>query len=66
MMHSKEDYMTVDEVCDLLHITRNSLYRWGSIGTLKPIAKVGRRNFYLKKDVYALLDPKAGNGAEGE
>lgn len=65
-MPSKDDYMTAEEVCDLLHLTRNSLYRWGTEGKLKPVAKVGRRNFYLKDDVFALLSPKAARGGESE
>lgn len=65
-MPSKDDYMTAEEICELFHITRNSLYRWGARGKLRAVAKIGNRNFYLKSDVYALLDPKAANDGEGE
>lgn len=52
-----DDYMTSDEVCELFEVTKTTLYRWNMGGKLKPSGKVGRRSYYRKADVYALMDP---------
>lgn len=54
----EEEFLTSEEVCALLHINRPSVYRWAREGKLKPCSKIGRRNFYRKSDIVALLDPE--------
>ena len=54
---SEEIMMSADEVCKVLCVSPNSLWRWGKSGYLKG-SKVGRKVFYLKSDVDALLKGK--------
>ena len=50
---AEETMLSADEVCEILGISANSLWRWGRTGYLKG-QKVGRRVFYRKSDVDAL------------
>ena len=52
-----EDVMSADEVCEVLGISQNSLWRWGKSGYLRG-SKVGRKTFYRKSDVDSLLKGK--------
>ena len=54
---SEEIMMSADEVCKVLCVSPNSLWRWGKSGYLKG-SKIGRKVFYLKSDVDALLKGK--------
>lgn len=56
-----EGYLTIDETATLLHINKNTLWRWNKSGYLKHIEAGGRR-LYRKSDVYELL--KNSNGHE--
>ena len=49
----EETMLSTDEVCKVLGISANSLWRWGKSGYLKG-QKVGRKVFYRKSDVDAL------------
>lgn len=51
---TKERYYTITEVCDLLHITRPTLWRWANADYLKPI-KVGNKSLYKAVDVEQLM-----------
>jgi len=50
---TEETMLSADEVCKVLGISSNSLWRWGKSGYLKG-QKVGRKVFYRKSDVDAL------------
>lgn len=50
---TEETMLSVDQVCEVLGISANSLWRWGKSGYLKG-QKVGRKVFYRKSDVDAL------------
>ena len=56
-LESEETMLSADEVCEVLGISANSLWRWGKTGYLRG-AKVGRKTFYHKSDVDALLRGK--------
>lgn len=49
-VESEEKYLTTDEVCDILHVSSNTLWRWGKSGYLVP-NKVGRTPMYRKSDI---------------
>lgn len=61
-----DDYMTSDEICELFGITKTTLYRWNMSDKLKPSGKVGRRSYYRKADVYALIDPEGAAKDEAD
>ena len=46
-------YLTTDEVCGMLSVTKPTLWRWQKLKYLVPV-KVGRKNFYQKSDIDAL------------
>ena len=48
------DWLTREEVCDMLHITYTTLWRKENDGVIQK-HKIGRRNLYNKKEVEALL-----------
>ena len=48
------EWITRDEVCDMLHITFTTLWRMERSGQIKK-HKIGRRNLYDKKEVNTLL-----------
>ena len=50
---AEETMLSADQVCEILGISANSLWRWGRTGYLKG-QKVGRRVFYRKSDIDAL------------
>ena len=49
----KEAYLSTEMVCDLLRVTKPTLWRWGKLNYLVPV-KVGRKNFYKQSDIDAL------------
>lgn len=49
----KEDYLTVNEVCKILGVTKPTLWRWSKMNYLVP-TKVGKKNFYKASDINAL------------
>lgn len=50
---SEEIMLSADQVCEVLGISANSLWRWGKSGYLRG-KKVGRKVFYRKSDVDSL------------
>ena len=56
---AEEKYLTTDEVCEILHVSSNTLWRWGKSGYLIP-HKVGRTPQYKLTDVENL---RQGKGA---
>ena len=55
------DYLTVDEVAEMLHVHRVTLWKWNKSGYLKHV-ELGSKRLYRKSDVYELL--KNTNGHE--
>lgn len=53
----EEKYLTIDQVCELLNVSSNTLWRWNRSGYLTS-HKVGRTPHYLKTDVDKLLKGK--------
>lgn len=53
----EEKYLSVDEVCEALKVSSNTLWRWNKNGYLKP-NKVGRKSFYLLSDIDRLRKNK--------
>ena len=49
-VEKEEKYLTTDEVCDILHVSSNTLWRWGKSGYLVP-NKVGRTPMYRQSDI---------------
>ena len=47
---AEERYLTADEVCENLHVSHSTLWRWGKSGYLVP-KKVGRRPKYRQSDI---------------
>lgn len=56
---TEEKYLTIPEVCDLLHVSSNTLWRWGKSGYLVP-NKVGRTPMYRLSDI-DFLRGRGGN-----
>ena len=52
-MMEKDKYLTTDEVCEMLQVTKPTLWRWQQLNYLVP-TKVGRKNFYKQSDIDAL------------
>ncbi len=50
----KSEWLTREEVCDMLHITYTTLWRKENEGLIKK-HKMGRRNLYSKREVDALF-----------
>ena len=56
---AEEKFLSVDEVCEMLHVSQNTLWRWNRNGYLHSI-KVGRTPMYRLSDVNNL---RQGKGA---
>ena len=54
---AEERYLTTDEVCQLLNVSSNTLWRWGKSGYLVPV-KVGRTPQYKLSDIENLRKGK--------
>lgn len=54
---AEEKFLSVDEVCQLLNVSSNTLWRWNRSGYLIS-SKVGRQVLYRKSDVDNLLKGK--------
>jgi predicted DNA-binding transcriptional regulator AlpA len=50
----KEDFLSRNEVCNLLQITPKTLYNWGAKGILMP-TKIGSRIIYNKSEINEIL-----------
>ena len=53
----EETYLTTDEVCEMLHVSPNTLWRWDKRKYLCAV-RIGRTPHYLKSEVVALLKGK--------
>jgi excisionase family DNA binding protein len=51
-----DEYLTREDVCKKLKVSNTTLYNWNNEGVLKNY-KVGRRVYYKKEDVKALINP---------
>ena len=51
-----DEYLTREEVCKKLKVSNTTLFNWNNEGVLKNY-KVGRRVYYKKEDVKALINP---------
>lgn len=49
-VEAEERFLTADEVCNILHVSSNTLWRWGKSGYLVP-NKVGRTPMYRQSDI---------------
>ena len=49
------DYMTTEEVMEVLHVTRKTVYNMVADGRIRR-AKVGKRNLYRSEDVRAIIE----------
>lgn len=54
----EETYLTTDEVCEMLHVSPNTLWRWNKNGYLCA-TKVGRTPMYKLSDVNNLRQGKS-------
>lgn len=50
VVEAEEKYLTTDEVCAILHVSSNTLWRWSKSQYLCPV-KVGRKPMYKLSDV---------------
>ena len=55
-IEDSDKILTREEVCKLLKVSLTTLFNWNNDKTLVNY-KVGRRVFYMKTDVLALLNP---------
>lgn len=49
---------SIQDLCDKLQVSRQTLFNWGKAGLLKP-RKIGRRTYYLGADVLNALEHSA-------
>ena len=50
VVEAEEKYLTTDEVCNLLHVSSNTLWRWNKSQYLCSV-KIGRTPMYKLSDV---------------
>lgn len=50
----EEKYLSREEVCELLSVTKPTLWRWAKRGYLMPV-KVGNRPLYRQSDIDKLM-----------
>lgn len=55
MTKQVEQSFTISEFCKHFQISKPTLYEWIKAGKIKP-SKIGRRVYFKRKDVEALLD----------
>lgn len=54
-INSKEEWMDKQDVLQFLHISERTLQKWRSQNLL-PYSRIGRKIFYKKSDLIALLE----------
>lgn len=57
MEESKEVYLTMNQVCELLQVNRSTLYRWQRSGYLSPISMGGRKR-YPKASITKIMEER--------
>ena len=57
----ESEWLTREEVCDMLHITYTTLWRKENEGVIKK-HKMGRRNLYSKKEVMDIFSSAMESG----
>ena len=57
MEDAKEVYLTINQVCEMLHIDRSTLWRWQKEGYLSPINMMGR-NRYSKAAITKIMEER--------
>ncbi len=57
MEDAKEVYLTINQVCEMLHIDRSTLWRWQNEGYLSPINMMGR-NRYSKAAITKIMEER--------
>ena len=57
LKQQEEKFLTVDEVCQKLGVSKNTLWRWNKDGYLQQ-TKVGRTPMYRQSDVNKLYNSK--------
>lgn len=60
---AERKYMTTEDICDLYHVTRRTVYRWKGTGKLSA-HKVGKRLLFDPVEVEALIDKGEGKDAQ--
>ena len=63
----RERLLTTKEVCELLGVTRRTLYNWEAMGRVKPIRQSLRSIRYCEREIleFALTgDPQLARGAK--
>lgn len=55
MVDESQEIFTTEQLCNLLHVSSRTLQRWRDYGIIK-FSAVGKKHFYLKQDVLAMLD----------
>jgi excisionase family DNA binding protein len=55
-------YLTMEQVCDLLHVTRSTIERWVKLGAFPQPLRAGRRLLWVVAEVQAHLSalPRQG------
>ena len=56
MNHKRRTLLTPDEACDILKITKATLYRWSHEGRIPKIKPSSRCLRFDLEDIYAFLD----------
>ena len=50
VVEAEEKYLTTDQVCETLHVSSNTLWRWNKSQYLCPV-KIGRKSVYRQSDI---------------
>lgn len=58
-VEAEEKYLTTDEVCEILHVSSNTLWRWNKSQYLCSV-KVGRTPMYRQSDIDNLRQGRRG------
>jgi len=54
------EFLTINEVCDILRVSRQCLYNWRKAGIAPPVVKIGRARVLVRRqDLDSYLDARA-------
>ena len=62
---TEEKYLSIDQVCQLLGVSRPTLWSWNKNGVLESI-RIGNLRRYRSSDIQALAGQKADKKPENE